>query len=62
MDVQIQSSAEPLDDDHGSRTTVVDQVSPRAVAVEAEERTHVHAEHPEGATLSNAMISPSGKW
>ena len=45
MDVQIQSSAEPLDDGHGSRTTVVDPVSPRAVAVEAEERTHVHAEH-----------------
>jgi homoaconitase/3-isopropylmalate dehydratase large subunit len=32
MDVQIQSSAEPLDDGHGSRTTVVDPVSPRAVA------------------------------
>ena len=45
MDVQIQSSAQPLDDGHGSRTTVVDPVSPRAVAVEAEERTHVHAEH-----------------
>ena len=45
MDVQIQFSAERLDDGHGFRTTVVDPVSPRAVAVEAEERTRVHAEH-----------------
>jgi hypothetical protein len=43
MDVQIQC-AEPLDDGHGSRTAVVDPVSPRAAAVETEERTHVQAE------------------
>ena len=39
----------PLDDGHGSRTAAVDPVSPRAVAVQAEERTHVHAEHGSGA-------------
>jgi hypothetical protein len=40
MDVQVQSAAEPLDDRHGSRTTVADPVSAPTVAVEAEEHTY----------------------
>ena len=61
MDVQIQSSAEPRDDRHGLRTTSQDPVSPRAVAVQAEERTHVHAEHGSGAANLRAFTHFVGR-
>ncbi len=45
MDVQIQSAAEALDDGHASRPPVTDPGSARAVALEAQQPTHEHAEH-----------------
>src|SRR6266852_9688628 len=45
MDVQIQSAAKALDDGHASRPPVTDPVSARAVALEAQQHTHEHAEH-----------------
>jgi hypothetical protein len=51
----------PLDDGHGSRTAAGDPVSPRAVAVQAEERTHVHAEHGSGAANLRAFTHFVGR-
>src|SRR5712691_2032818 len=44
MYVQIQSAAKALDDGHASRPPVTDPVSARAVALEAPQHTHEHAE------------------